>query len=294
MRPQIVVGATLLLNGSLFVVNLLAAALSGSRAVLSQAIFTLTDLVGSAFLLYGLVLANRPADYDHPFGYGRERFFWTFVSIVISFSVAGLLAIVFGFEQLTHPDHIGYLDVALAVVAGTLLASAIGVGVTLRELRRGRETVWQLIESANPGLKSIFYQDLIAILGAAAALVGLVVVDRTGHDAVDGLAAIVEGLILFLAGIVLSAESREYLIGRALAPSTVRGLWAEIQRDPRVVQVRRAESMLIGPDDALLAVRVNFRDGLTTDQMEQAIDDLAAAVKRGYPVVRHVVIEPES
>ncbi len=294
MRPQVVVLATLWLNATLFVANLLAADLSGSRAVLSQAIFTLTDLVGSAFLLYGLYLANRPADYDHPFGYGRERFFWAFVSIVISFSIAGLLAIVFGFEQLTHPDTIGYIGVALAVVAGTLAASVVGVVVTLRELRRARETLLQLIASANPGLKGIFYQDLIAIFGAIAALVGLVVVARTHHDAVDGLAAIVEGLILFLAGIVLSAESREYLVGRALDRPTVRGVLAVIQQDPRVVQVRRTESMLIGPDDALLAVRVNFRDGLTTDQLERAIDDVTASVKQSYPVVRHVVIEPES
>ncbi|EQD68437.1 cation efflux protein, partial [mine drainage metagenome] len=88
--------------------------------------------------------------------------------------------------------------------------------------------------------------------------------------------------------------SREYLIGRALDPPTVRGLLAVIQGDSRVVQVRRAESMLIGPEDALLAVRVNFRDGLTTDQLELAIDEVAASVKQRYPVVRHVVIEPES
>ncbi len=294
MRPQVVVTATLVLNATLFVLNLSVAELSGSRAVLSQAIYTVTDLIGSAFLLWGLYLSRRPADYDHPFGHGRERFFWAFISIVVSFTVAGLLALGTGFDQLTDPGKISHIGEALLVVGATLAASVVGIAVTLRELRTSKETLGQLLASANQGLKSIFYQDLIAIVGAIAAFVGLLAVYRTGHDAIDGLTAIVEGLILFLAGIVLSVESREYLVGRALEPGTIRGVFALIERDPRVARVRDAHSMLIGPDDALLALKVNFRDGLTTDQIELAIDEVASSIKKGFPGVHHVVIEPES
>ena len=294
MRPQVVVGATIALNATLFAVNLLVAELSGSRAVLSQAIFTITDLVGSAFLLWGLYLSRRPADYDHPFGHGRERFFWAFVSIVVSFTVSGLLALFVGFDQLTNPGAISHIGYALVVVGATLAASVVGIAVTLRELRHGRQTLDRFLASANQGLKSIFYQDLIAIVGAIAALVGLLIVYRTGRASVDGLTALIEGGILFLAGIVLAVESREYLVGRALDPRTTRGVLALIERDHRVARVRDAQSMLIGPDDALLALKVNFADGLTTDQLEQAIDDVAAAVKHVYPIVHHVVIELES
>ncbi len=294
MRPQIVVGATIALNATLFVVNLVVAELSGSRAVLSQAIFTITDLVGSAFLLWGLYLSRRPADYDHPFGHGRERFFWAFVSIVVSFTVAGLLAVVAGFDQLTHPGTISHIGYALVVVGATLAASVVGISVTLRELRHGRQTLDRFLASANQGLKSIFYQDLIAIVGAIAALLGLLVVYRTGQASIDGLTALIEGMILFVAGIVLAIESREYLVGRALDPRTTQKVLSLIERDHRVAQVRDAQSMLIGPEDALLALKVNFRDDLTTDQLEQAIDDVAAAVKHVFPIVHHVVIEPES
>ncbi len=284
----------MVLNATLFVLNLIVAEISGSRAVLSQAIFTVTDLVGSAFLLWGLYLSRRPADYDHPFGHGRERFFWAFVSIVVSFTVAGLFALVVGFDQLTNPGAITHLGYALVVVGATLGTSVVGIAVTLRELRTSRETLGQLLASANQGLKSIFYQDLIAIVGAVAALVGLLAVYRTGRDSLDGLTAIIEGMILFLAGIVLAVESREYLVGRALDPRTTRGVLALVERDSRVARVRDAQSMLIGPEDALLALRVNFRDDLTTDQLEKAIDDAAAAVKLAYPIIHHVVIEPES
>jgi len=294
MRPQVVIIATLLLNATLFAINLAAAVTTGSRAVLSQAIYTVTDLVGSAFLLWGLYLSRRPADYDRPFGHGRERFFWAFVSIIVTFTVAGLLALVAGFDQVADPTPIKYIGVALLVVGATVAASVAGIAVTLRELRTSKETLSQLLASANQGLKSIFYQDLVAIVGSVAALVGLLIVFRTGREVVDGLTAIVEGMILILAGIVLTAESREYLVGRALEPKDTRGLLSIIARDPRVAKVRDAHSMLLGPDDALLALKINFQDGLTTDQIEQTIDQLAAAVKAAYPVVRHVVIEPES
>jgi cation diffusion facilitator family transporter len=294
MRPQVVIIATLLLNATLFAVNLTVALLSGSRAVLSQAIYTITDLVGSAFLLWGLYLSRRPADYDRPFGHGRERFFWAFVSIVVTFTVAGLLALTVGFEQLVAPEKISHISYALIVVGGTVLASIAGIYVTLRELRRSRETLGALLASANQGLKSIFYQDLVAIVGAIAAFIGLLVVYRTGNEAVDGLTAVIEGLILFAAGVVLSAESREYLVGRALRPADTRAILSVVERDPRVAKVRGLYSMLLGPDDALLALRINFQDGLTTDQLEQAIDQVTAAIRKVRPTVHHVVIEPES
>jgi cation diffusion facilitator family transporter len=294
MRPQVVIIATLLLNATLVAVNLTVALLSGSRAVLSQAIYTITDLVGSAFLLWGLYLSRRPADYDRPFGHGRERFFWAFVSIVVTFTVAGLLALTVGFEQLVAPEKISHISYALIVVGGTVLASIAGIYVTLRELRRSRETLGALLASANQGLKSIFYQDLVAIVGAIAAFIGLLVVYRTGDEAVDGLTAVIEGLILFAAGVVLSAESREYLVGRALRPADTRAILSVVERDPRVAKVRGLYSMLLGPDDALLALRINFQDGLTTDQLEQAIDQVTAAIRNVRPTVHHVVIEPES
>jgi cation diffusion facilitator family transporter len=294
MRPQVVIVATLLLNATLFAFNLTVALLSGSRAVLSQAIYTITDLVGATLLLWGLYLSRRAPDYDRPFGHGRERFFWAFVSIVVTFTVAGLLALSVGVQQLVSPVKVTHIGDDLLVVGGTVLASIAGIYVTMRELARSRQTLESLLASANQGLKSIFYQDLVAIVGSVAAFAGLVVVYRTGNDQVDGLTAVIEGLILAAAGVVLSAESREYLVGRALAPADTRAVLSLVERDPRVSKVRDVVSMLLGPEDALLALRINFQDGLTTDQIELAIDQLTAAIRQARPSVHHVVIEPES
>ncbi len=294
MRPQVILVATLLLNGALFAVNLDIALLSGSRAVLSQAIYTITDLVGSALLLWGLYQSRRPADHLYHFGRGKERFFWAFVAIVVTFTVAGVIALTTGVEQIAAPTPISHIPEGLLVVGATALVSLAGIWITLRELRIGRETLQALLESANQGLKAIFYQDLVAVAGSVVAFVGLLLIYRTGDAVIDGATAATEGILLIATGFVLTAESREYLIGRALSSTEARKILAIVERDPRVVSVRGFQSMLLGPEDALLALRVNFQNGLTTDQLESAIDEVGLALRTEFPILRHIVIEPES
>jgi len=294
MRPRFIILATIALNAALFVANLSVALVSGSRTVLSQAIYTLTDLVGGLFLLWGLYVSRRPPDHEHPFGFGKERFFWAFVSTVVTFTAAGIVALVEGIDQLVAPIPVTHLGESVFVVGATLAASVVGIWVTLRELRIARQTLQTLLESSNQGLKSIFYQDLVTIYGSVIAFAGLLIVYRTSDYWVDGAVAAFEGLLLVVTGLVLTAESREYLIGRALAPEVAREMLGLVERDARVTRVRSLQSMQLGPDDALLALRINFQDGLTTDQLESAIDQVTLTLKAAYPILRHVIIEPES
>ncbi len=294
MRPQVIIVATLLLNATLFAVNLVVAIASGSRAVLAQAIFTLTDLVGSGLLLWGLHLSRRPASHEYPFGRGKERFFWAFVSIVVTFTVAGVLALTEGIDQIVAPERLRHIAEALLVVGATIVVSIASIWVTLRELRISRLTLLNLLESANQGLKSIFYQDLVSIVASVVAFGGLLVVFHTGLAFVDGVSASIEGVLLVAMGFVLTRESREYLIGRALDPGDARAMLAIIERNASVAKVRSFQSMLLGPEDALLALKINFQDGMTTDQLEAAIDQVTAALRQAYPVLRHILIEPES
>lgn len=294
MRSQVVIIATLLLNGALFSLNLDVALISGSRAVLAQAIYSVTDLVGSALLLWGLYASRLPADYRHPFGRGKERFYWALVSIVVTFTVAGIVALTTGVSQVVSPSPITHIGEALLVVGATLVVSAAGIAVTLREVRLSQQTLQSLLESRHIGLKSVFYQDVVSIIGCFVAFTALVIVDRTGQYTADGAAAIIEGVLLVITGLVLTLESRGLLIGQALDPEEARTILSVVERDPRVSKVRALQSMVLGPEDALLALRINFHDGLTTDQIEAAIDQVTLALKETHPVLRHVIIEPES
>ena len=294
MRSQVVIVATLVLNGALFALNLYVAILSGSRAVLAQAIYSVTDLVGAALLLWGLYASQLPADYRHPFGRGKERFYWALISIVVTFTIAGLLAVSTGVDQWASPVAVTHIGLALIVIGATLLVSAASIAVTLREVRRARVTLQSFLESRRIGLKSVFYQDVVSIVGCLVAFFALVVVYRTGHYAADGVAAILEGVLLIITGLVLTVESHGLLIGQALDPEEARQILSVVERDPRVQKVRALQSMVLGPDDALLALRINFRDGLTTDQIESAIDDVTMALQQSHSLLRHVIIEPES
>ncbi len=294
MRSQVIIWATLALNAILFGINLLVAIISGSHAVLSEAIYTITDLVGAVLLLWGFVVSQRPPDYDHPFGHGKERFFWAFSASLVTFSAAGLLALVSGLEQITQPATVTHLDAALITVAGTLGTSLIGLFVAFRELRVSEETLQSFLESAHQGVKTIFYQDVVSVFGSVVALLGLVVVSTTRDYIADGIAASGVGAILISTGFVVAAETREFLVGKAISREAARELISVVERDPRVRRVRGLQSMLLGPEDALVALKVNFQDGLTTDQIEAAIDQLSLALREVAPHLRHLIIEPES
>ena len=294
MRSDVIIVATIILSAGLFVINLVVAIDSSSRAVLAQAIYTVTDLIGSGLLLVGLHSSRRPPDRDHPFGFGKERFFWAFVSTLVTFTIAGIVALTTGIAQVVSPAKVSDLGAALAVVGGTMLVSIAGILVTLRELRHSQQTIQYLLESAHQGLKTIFYQDLVSILGTAVAFGGIAVVYRTGNDAFDGLAAAIVGVLLIATGVVLSAESRDLLVGRAVPPSVARTILDLVETDARVRKVRGLQSMLLGPEDVLLTLRVNFQDGLTTDQIESAIDHVSLSVRTAFPAIRHMIIEPES
>ncbi len=294
MRTQVVVWATVVLNAALFVLNLVVAIVSGSTAVLSQAVYALTDLVGSLLLMWGVVASQRPPDYDHPFGFGKERFFWSFSASLVTFTIAGLLVLTDGIQQLATPHRLTNVDAALLVLGATIALSAVGIWVTLREVRRARQAITVFLESAQIGLKTIFYQDVVSVFGSVVAFAGVAVVHETGNDAADGLVACVIGILMILTGLVLAAESRELLIGKAISPDQARAVLAVVERDGQVRKVRSFQSMMLGPDDVLIALRINFQDGLDTDQLEQAIDRVSAAVRAAFPRVRHLVIEPES
>ncbi|MCI4370595.1 MAG: cation transporter, partial [Thermoplasmata archaeon] len=182
----------------------------------------------------------------------------------------------------------------LAVVGATLALSLVGILVTLRELRHGQETVTTLLESAHQGLKTIFYQDIVSVGGSIVAFIGIAIVYLTGKTIVDGIAAFGVGILLFLTGVLLAAESRPLLVGKAVSPEQARTILQIVERDTRVRKVRGFQSMMLGPEDILVALRVNFQDGLNTDQIEAAIDQVSLSLRQSFPAIRHLVIEPES
>lgn len=294
MRSQVIIAATLILDSILFVLDLFVGIESGSRAVSSQAIYVAADLIGGLLIVLGSVASQRPPDDTHPFGRGKERFFWAFSASLITFSAAGLLVLVTALQSIAHPGEVVDLHADLFVLAGNIATSVIGILVTVRELRVHRSNLDEFLESYHMGLKSIFYQDVVSVFGGIVAFGGIVLVDVTGRSIFDGLGAFGVGVMLLITGLLLASESRPLLVGRGISPEAARRILQLVEHDHRVRRVRSLQSMMLGPEDMLVALRVNFQDGLTTDELETAVDQISAAVRNALPGVRHLLIEPES
>jgi cation diffusion facilitator family transporter len=294
MRPQWVISATLALDVALFGFNLAVAMAGGSRAVLSQAVYALSDVFAGAMVMWGFLASQRPPDHEHPFGYGKERFFWSFSAGLLAFTFAGVFVLISGLQQMLNPQTIRNIPEGLLVVGATLALSIVGILVVMRELRRDAATIADFLGSAHQGLKTIFYQDLISVLGSAVVFVGLLVESVHPSGLADGLTAVIVAVLMVVTGIVLAAESRDLLVGKAISPQQARAVLSLVERDPRVRKVRGLQSMMLGPDDVLLALRVNFLDGMNTDEIESSIDHLSLTLREAFPQVRHLLIEPES
>jgi cation diffusion facilitator family transporter len=294
MRSGFILSSAIVLDAVLFVLNLVVALAGNSRAVYSQAVFNVADLIGLGMLSWGYLASLRPPDVDHPFGYGKERFFWAFSASLVTFSLAGTGVLASGLEQAISPQPVSHVGEGLLIVGATMISSLVGVYVVLRELRATRSTVVSFLESAQQSIKTIFYQDVVSAVGSLFAFFGLVVVYRTGDAFYDGVTAAGVGTLMLLAGVLLAAESRPLLVGKSLSSAQAGQVLTLVERHPRVRRVRGVQSMMLGPEDALLALKINFQDGLTTDDIERTIDEISLLIRTEMPVIRHLIIEPES
>ncbi|MCI4346597.1 MAG: cation diffusion facilitator family transporter [Thermoplasmata archaeon] len=294
MRPRFLFTATAISDIVLVALNGAVAYFGGSRIVLSEAVFSAADLLGSAMLIWGLVASVRPPDESHPFGRGKERFFWAFASSLVTFSLTGVGVFLVGSQQFADPHPVGDVSEGLLVVGATLVASLVGIVLLLRELRSTHESLSNFLISSQLGLKTIFYQDLITAFASTIAFGGLLFLYRTGSGAIDGLTTMGVGALLVGTGFLLAAESRELLVGKGVTAGEAKEMLALVARAPNVRKVRGFQTMMLGPDELLLAMRINFLDGLTTDQIESTIDDIAGFLRRKYPKLRQILIEPES
>ncbi len=292
MRTSNIVVVTLGLDAIFFAVNFLVFLSGGSRAVLSQAVSTVTDLIGSVMILWGQLAADLPATAKHPFGRGKERFFWAYSAGLVTFSLAGGLVLLEGIEQALDPRTVTDLGTGILTVGGTFLASLGSLLVVLLELRKDRRSVHQLLASSHQGVKTIFLQDVVSLAGAGVALAGIAIVRYTGPPSVDGLSAAVVGALLLYTGFALAAEGREFLVGRAVGEEEGRAILSLVERYPYVRHVLGMQSMVLSPDDRLVVLRVNFMDEMNTDDVEMHIDQLRRFVTGEFPLVKHLIIEP--
>lgn len=271
-----------------------AAGLSGSAAMLSEAIHSLVDTGNDALMLYGIRRSAKPPDDDHPFGYGHELYFWTLVVGVLIFAVGGGMSIVSGVLHIANrtaaeADVWNYAVLGIAAVFETI-SWYFGLRAFRKE-QAGRGIVETIKASKDPTTFSVLLEDSAALLGLALAFAGIYLSATLGMPWLDGASSIAIGVLLCAIALVMVYESKGLLVGEGVSRTTAQGIRALIAVDPDVDSVGKLATMYLGPDEVMLAVEVHFRAERSGDDRRRSITRMTRAIQDKYPRIRHVFLD---
>jgi cation diffusion facilitator family transporter len=292
-RTVLIAGAANLLVG---VVKLAAGILAGSSALLAEAAHSAADTLNQAFLLRSVQQSERPADTQHPFGYGQERYFWGLLAAFGIFLAGAVFSVFEGVLALRHGSDAspvpGYI--ALGVAATAEGTSLIRAGWHARAQARARQVPFleHLRSSPDTTIKAAFFEDTAAMVGLVLAAAGLLLRQVTGSPAFDGAASIAIGALLVAVAVKLGNDNRELLIGRAAEPAERQAIRDEITVTPGIDALFDLQTMRLGPDHLIVAARVAFSDDISADQAEDLADSIDRRLTSRLPLTPHVFIDP--
>ena len=292
-RTVIVAGTANIVVG---LAKLAAGIISGSSAMLAEAAHSAADTLNQVFLLTSLHQAERPADRDHPFGHGQDRYFWSLLAAFGIFIAGGGFSIFEGLLALTRSHNenplVAYVTLAVAFAAeGTSFTRALWQ--VRGEARRRREEVLHHVKSSpDITVKVALFEDSAAVVGLMLAALGVGLSQLTGSSVWDGAASIAIGVLLVVVAIKLAMDSRELLIGRAADPAVQQLIREEIESRPGVDALLEVRTMHMGPDSLIVAARVALNDEMGADQAEDLADEIDRRLSEKLPLQLNVFIDP--
>jgi cation diffusion facilitator family transporter len=292
-----VIFAALIGNALISVTKFVAAAMTGSSAMLSEAIHSLVDTVNQVLMLHGLRRAKKPADDAHPFGYGMEVYFWTFVVAILVFAGGAGVSIYEGVHKVMAPEPVSNVMINYAVLGAAMVFESVAWVMAYKEFGRskGRMGLMEAVSrSKDPTVFTVLFEDTAALLGLFVAFIGIMAADYLNMPLLDGVASIVIGLILALTASLLAFETKGLLIGEAAHPRVVDGVRRIARAEESVVGVNEILTMHLGPKDILLNVSLDFADKKTADDVETSVTNMERQIKMQFPEVTRVFIEAQS
>ena len=274
----------------------ISAYLAVSGAVLfSETLHSLADVFDSMFIYIGFRLSRRRPDPQHPFGYGKETFFWALVTAIFMVAVTATLSIVKGVNQLLAPEPLHHLGFGLFSMAIGIVLSLVTLAMGLMVIAGGRGLSFRTFQAfLDPSVKVKVAEDVASVLGNLLAMLALFLYNISGSTVYDAAAALLVGVLLAYLGFMMAAESKDLIIGRSVSRSRRKKIRRAALSVKGVVKVMDLKTMLLGPDELLVNIEVNLVDGLDTDKVEQVIDRVRAEIELKVPEARHIQVEAES
>lgn len=294
---RVVVTAAILGNLAIAVSKFAAAILGGSAAMLSESFHSLVDTGNGGLLLLGMHLSKRPPDDRHPFGHGKELYFYVLIVGILVFGIGGGMSIWEGVSHLVHRESISNATLNYVVLAVSAVFEGTTWFLSLRAFLaiRGSSSFAEAIRrSKDPTSFSVLFEDSAALIGLAIAALGIFLSEHLGIPIFDGIASILIGLILCAIATILIYKSKDLLIGEAADPVTLSRIKDTAASDPAVKQVVRMLTMHMSPDQIILNLDLEFNHDLSGDNVEAEIDRIESAIRRASPSVRYIFIEVES
>jgi cation diffusion facilitator family transporter len=287
----------LLANLGIAVSKFVAAAITGSSAMLTEGVHSVVDCTNQLLLMWGRRASKRAPDKLHPFGYGRELYFWSFVVAVLVFALGAGVSIYEGILHIANPEEAVSPYIAYAVLLIAFLLEGWSTVEAYRDFdkAKGRLSWWQAIRrSKDPPAFIVLLENGAAMAGIIAAAVGLALAQLTGNPFYDGAASIVIGAILALTALLLAYESKALLIGEAADPELVQALHDMVQACKGVTAVGQVLTVHSAPDQITAMLSVDFDDDITARDVEALVWGIEIEAAKRFPMVRRLYLRPRS
>jgi len=294
---KLVLFAALGANLGIAVAKFVAAAITGSSAMLTEGFHSVVDSTNQLLLLYGERASNRPPDEVHPLGYGRELYFWSFVVAILIFATGAGLSIYEGIRHLRYPGPIEDATWAYVVLAISFLLEGASWLTAVREFRRTQGDLgwWQAVRrSKDPSTFIVLFEDSAAMFGLAVAAAGVFLTHATNNPLWDGTASIVIGVALAGVAFMLARESKGLLIGERADPALAEAIRAAFATRPEVSQVQEVVTIHFAPRKVFVAASVDFEDQVAVGAIELLIAETEAQLRADWPQIASVYIKPKA
>lgn len=273
-----------------------AAAYTNSSAMLSEAIHSIVDCGNQGLLLYGIKKSRKPADKAHPFGYGMELYFWTFVVAILIFAVGAGVSLYEGIIKVISPQPVTDIYINYIVLGIAVVFESGAWFIAFREFRASQSEpgmIRSVLRSKDPTIFTVLFEDTAALLGLLVAFIGLMIGDIFNIPELDGAASIVIGLILAGTAILLAYEAKGLLLGEAASEAVVSTIEEIALAKDEITGINETLTMHMGPQDVLLNLSLDFKDDITAADVERAVSEMEREIKNRLPEIKRIFIEAQ-
>ncbi|MBC7450039.1 MAG: cation diffusion facilitator family transporter [Cytophagales bacterium] len=291
-----IVGA-LAANLLIAIIKFIAAAITGSSAMLSEGIHSLVDTGNTGLLLFGHYRSKRAPTNQHPFGFGKELYFWSLVVAISLFAIGGGMSIYEGIMHIKHPEPIENIFWNYLVIAIAFVLSGFSLFVALRQFIKdnpGKPLLKAIKDSKDPGTFSILFEDTADMLGLVVAFLGIYLGHKYNNPYIDGIASIIIGCILAGLSFMLAYETKGLLIGESAEQELIDSVVAIVNKNKAVEKVKAPLTLHFGPHDVMLALGIQFSEHISVNDLATTIDDIEVDIRTAHPEIKKIYIEVKS